>query len=153
MNSFEEIAKAFLNSVKSSTDTYTSIKGEILQNSVSSFSLLTPDHIQWAYAGRAAGKAPPLAEILRFVNDKNILFDGLDERGTAFAIQQSIKRKGTKNHKPNAGDIMEETVSKYQNKYESDLGSHMLIDINNRMKDEMEAHWKEQDRLFKDFKI
>ena len=54
MDSFKDIAEAFLNAVKSDTDTHTSIKGEIIKNSESSFSLLTPDHIQYAVNGRGS---------------------------------------------------------------------------------------------------
>ena len=99
------------------------------------------------------GKRPPLEAMLELVRSKNIIFDGKDEKGTAFALQAIIAKKGTKNHKPNAPDIMETTVAKYQKKYEKELGDSILIDIDNRLKDEMEKFWKDQDDLLKDFKI
>lgn len=153
MNSFKEIAMAFLKAVKSDTDTYTSMKAEIVENSSTSFSALTVDHLLYAKNGRPAGKNPPLKQMLEFVKSKNILFDGLDSRGTAFAMQAIIKKKGTKNYKPNGTDPLLDAVKKYQNKYEEDLGSHMLIDINGKLNDEMKDYWIKQDELFKDFKI
>ncbi len=79
--SFEEIARMFLEAVKSDTDTYTSIKGEIIKNNSSSFSLLTPDHIQFAFAGRPKGKKPPLEAMLEFIRSKDILFKGWTRKG------------------------------------------------------------------------
>ena len=152
MESFEDIARDFLEAATSELDVYTSIKGKIYGDS-DSMTLETPDHIQWAFAGRGKGKRPPLEAMLELVRSKNIIFDGKDEKGTAFALQAIIAKKGTKNHKPNAPDIMETTVAKYQKKYEKELGDSILIDIDNRLKDEMEKFWKDQDDLLKDFKI
>ena len=152
MESFEDIARDFLEAVTSELDVYTSIKGKIYGDS-DSMTLETPDHIQWAFAGRGKGNRPPLEAMLVLVRSKNIIFDGKDEKGTAFALQAIIANKGTKNHKPNAPDIMETTVAKYQKKYEKELGDSILIDIDNRLKDEMEKFWKDQDDLLKDFKI
>tara|TARA_R110002074_G_scaffold56643_2_gene139658 strand:- start:4169 stop:4630 length:462 start_codon:yes stop_codon:yes gene_type:complete len=153
MDSFEDIARKFLEAVTSDLDVHTSIKGEIVKNNDTSFSLLTPDHIQFAYAGRGPGKKPPLQQMLDLVESKNILFDGLDKRGTAFAIQASIGAKGTSNWDPNAGDLMEETVAKYQDQYARDLGKQVLVTIDNKLKDEMEKMWAEEKRILKDFKI
>ena len=154
MNSFEEIARKFLEAVTSDLDTHTSIKGEIVKNSSTSFSLLTPDHIQFAAYGRGPSKKmPPLEAMLKMVNEKNILFSGLDKRGTAFAIGMAIKHNGTKNWVPNAPDIMESTVSRYQDIYEKELGTGILVDINNIMKAEFEKIWKEEEKILKDFKI
>ncbi len=152
MKTFEDIARDFLESVTSELDTYTSIKGKI-HGDASSVTLETPDHIQWAFAGRGPGKRPPLEAMLELVRSKSILFDNMDERGTAFALQAIIAKKGTKNHKPNAPDILESTVKKYQLKYEQELGKNMIIEIDNRLKDEMQEMWNEQGRLFKNFKI
>tara|TARA_B100000809_G_C15001878_1_gene481835 strand:- start:333 stop:794 length:462 start_codon:yes stop_codon:yes gene_type:complete len=153
MKSFEEIARTFLKAVKSDLNVFTSVKQEINKNSETSYSLETPDHIQWAFAGRKAGKAPPLEAMLELVRSKNILFDGMDQRGTAFAIQQSIKHKGTKNYIPNAPDIMEKTVAKYQRQYETELGKFVSVDIDNQIKIEMEKMWKEESDLLGVFKI
>jgi len=151
--SFEEIARMFLEAVKSETDTYTSIKGEIVKNSETSFSLLTPDHIQFAFAGRGPGKKPPLEAMLEFIRSKDILFDGMDEKGTAFALQSIIAKKGTKNHKPNAPDLMETTIAKYQKKYEEDLGKFISIDYSNKLKEEFDEIWKKEEELLKTFKL
>ena len=150
---FEDIARNFLEAVTSELDTHTSIKGKIFNSGNSSMTLETPGHIQFAAFGRGPGKNPPLEAMLQLVRSKNILFDGMDERGTAFALQAIIAKKGTKNHKPNAPDIMETTVAKYQNAYMQELGEVVLVDVDNRMKREMEAMWEEQGRLFKNFKI
>jgi hypothetical protein len=150
---FEDIARNFLEAVTSELDTYTSIKGKIFKSGESSMTLETPDHIQFAFAGRGPGKRPPLEAMLDAVRSKKILFDGMDEKGTAFALQAIIAKKGTKNHKPNAPDILETTVAKYQSIYENEVGEVVLVDIDNRLKSEMEAIWEEQDRLFKNFKI
>ena len=153
MKSFKEIAMAFLNAIKSDTDVYTSVKAEIVENSSTSYSVLTADHLFFAKNGRPAGKNPPLDSMLAFVKSKNILFDNLDARGTAFAMQAIIKAKGTKNYKPNGTDPLLDAVKKYQTKYEEDLGSSMLIDINDKMNEEMKDYWKKQEELLKDFKI
>tara|TARA_R110002073_G_scaffold27337_1_gene88373 strand:+ start:6607 stop:7071 length:465 start_codon:yes stop_codon:yes gene_type:complete len=154
MKSFKEIVMTFLKTVKSDTDTYTSVKAEIVENSTTSYSVLTADHLFYAKNGRKAGKAPPLEQMLNFVKSKNILFDGLDSRGAAFAMQAIIKKKGTKNYKgPGGTDPLLDAVNKYQRKYEEDLGSFILIDINNKINEEMKDYWKEQDELLKDFKI
>ena len=152
MKTFEDIARDFLKSVTSELDTYTSMKGKIYGDA-NSMTLETPDHIQFAFAGRGPGKRPPLESMLDAVRSKKILFDGMDEKGTAFALQAIIAKKGTKNHKPNAPDILETTVAKYQSIYENEVGEVVLVDIDNRLKSEMEAIWEEQDRLFKNFKI
>lgn len=153
MKSFEDVARSFLESVTSELDTYTSIKGKIFKSGNYSMTLETPDHIQFAFAGRGPGKRPPLEAMLQLVRSKNILFDGMDEKGTAFALQAIIAKKGTKNHKPNAPDILESTIAKYQNAYMNELGESVLVEIDNRLKEEMKEMWKEQGRLFKNFKI
>ena len=152
MKTFEDIARDFLESVTSDLDVYTSIKGKIYGDG-NSMILETPDHIQYAFAGRGPGKKPPLEAMLELVRSKNIIFDGADERGTAFALQAIIAKKGTKNHKPNAPDILESTVNKYQEIYKNELGEVLLVEIDNRLKREMEEMWREQGRLFKNFKI
>ena len=152
MKTFEDIARDFLESVTSELDTYTSIKGKIYSDG-NSMVLETPDHIQYAFAGRGPGKRPPLEAMLELVRSKNIIFDGADEKGTAFALQAIIAKKGTKNHKPNAPDILESTVNKYQEIYKNELGEVLLVEIDNRLKEEMEEMWREQGRLFKNFKI
>jgi hypothetical protein len=152
MKTFKDIARDFLESVTSDLDTYTSVKGKIYGD-LNSMTLETPDHIQFAFAGRPSGKRPPLEAMLQLVRSKNILFDGMDERGTAFALQAIIAKKGTKNHKPNAPDILETTVAKYQQIYMDELGESVLVEIDNRLKDEMREIWEEQGRLFKNFKI
>lgn len=152
MESFEDIARDFLEAVTSELDVYTSIKGKIYGDS-DSMTLETPGHIHFAKNGRGPGKKPPLEAMLELVRSKNIIFDGADEKGTAFALQAIIAKKGTKNHKPNAPDILESTVNKYQEIYKNELGEVILVDIDNRLKREMEEMWREQGRLFKNFKI
>jgi len=152
MKTFNDIARDFLESVTSDLDTYTSVKGKIYGD-LNSMTLETPGHIQFAFAGRPSGKRPPLEAMLEAVRSKNILFDGMDERGTAFALQAIIAKKGTKNHKPNAPDILETTVAKYQQIYMDELGESILVEVDNRLKEEMREIWEQQGRLFKNFKI
>lgn len=152
MKTFNDIARDFLESVTSDLDTYTSVKGKIYGD-LNSMTLETPDYIQFAFAGRGPGKRPPLEAMLEAVRSKNILFDGMDERGTAFALQAIIAKKGTKNHKPNAPDILETTVAKYQQIYMDELGESILVEVDNRLKEEMREIWEQQGRLFKNFKI
>lgn len=106
-----EIAKNFLSLVTGELDKYTETKGviEVQKNSVI---LFTPSHIQFARYGRAPGKKPPFDSILAWVKKENIKFDTTDERGTAFAIQASIGKNGTKNYKPNAPNFLEEELKK-----------------------------------------
>jgi len=153
MKSFEDIARKFLEAVKSDLNVFTSVKQEITKDNEASFSLGSPDHIQWAFAGRGPGKKPPLEAMLELVRSKNILFEGMDELGTAFAIQASIGANGTKNWKPNAPDIMQETVSKYQKLYEDELGSFISIDIDNQVKIEMEKIWEAEEKALGTFKM
>ena len=153
MGGFEEIARSFLESVASDTNTYTSVKARIVRNSEFSLSLVTPSHLQFAYAGRPAGKAPPLDAMLDFIRSKNILFDGMSERGTAFAIQRSIAKKGTKNYKPNAVNILEQTVLKYQSKYESGLSKEIFLSTSRDVEREFEQMWDKEEALLKKFKI
>lgn len=153
MASFRDIARKFLKGIKSDTDAYTSVKAEIVENSSTSFSVLTADHLFYAKNGRPAGKNPPLDSMLAFVKSKNILFDGMDARGTAFAMQAIIKKKGTKNYKPNGTDPLTDAVKKYQRKYESDLGSFVLTEMQSRINKEMTEYWEGQKKLLKNFKI
>tara|TARA_R110002050_G_scaffold90638_1_gene190639 strand:+ start:3488 stop:3946 length:459 start_codon:yes stop_codon:yes gene_type:complete len=149
--SFREVAESFLKAVRSDVDVYTSVKGKIFSSGLLSYSLDTVSHIQFAAYGRGPGKAPPLEKMLQMVRSKNILFEGLDERGTAFAIQQKIKRKGTSNWKRGAPNLMETTVKKYQLQYENELGYFVSVDINDRLKKEYDKIFKESP--LRDFKI
>lgn len=151
--SFEEVARKFLEAVTSELDTYTSIKGKIFSSGFNSLTLETPGHIHFAKNGRAPGKNPPLEAMLQLVRSKNILFDGMDERGTAFALQAIIAKKGTKNYKPNAPDTMEEAVAKYQDIYEKELGDAILVQVDDSLKREMQVAWEKQGRVFKNFKM
>jgi len=151
--SFEEVARKFLEAVTSELDTYTSIKGKIFSKEKGSMTLETPGHIHFAKNGRAPGKNPPLEAMLQLVRSKNILFSGMSERGTAFAMQAIIAKKGTKNYKPNAPDTMETAIAKYQNIYEQELGESVLVEVDDQLKREMQELWEEQGRLFKNFKI
>ena len=142
-----------MNAVKDDLDVYTTTKQEITRIGDNSFTLHTPDHIQWAFAGRGPGKAPPLEAMMELVKSKNILFDGMDKRGTAFAIQQYIKLNGTKNHIKNAPDIMEKTVLSHLLQYEIELGNSMSIEIQRQVKESFDKIWGAEQELLKKFKI
>ena len=153
MASFKEIARKFLESVKSDTDTYTSQKAEIVQNDSASFSLLTSSHLFYAKNGRGPGKLPPLEAIMEFVKSKNILFDGMSKKSTAFMIQRSIGKNGTKNYKPNGTDPLVDAVMKYQNLFDKQLGDEMAISVNDKVFDELKDIWKEEETYIKEFKV
>jgi len=153
MKNFRDIAKKFLEGIKSDTDKYTSVKSQIIEHSPESFSLFTADHLFYAKNGRPAGKNPPLDAMLAFVKSKNILFDGMDSRGTAFAMQAIIKKRGTKNYKPNGTDPLTDAVSKYQRKYEEDLNDFLTVDMNERLNQEMKEFWAKEKELLRNYKL
>ena len=153
MKDFEQIARKFLEACSADFDSETSVKGEIVENNSTSFTLLTPDYIQFAKYGRGPGKKPPLDNILGMVKSKSIKFDKLDERGTAFAIQASIGAKGTLNFVANAPNFVEETVSKYQSLYEKELNDQVHIEIVDQYMESLKKIWEEEDRLFKKVSI
>ena len=119
--SFVKIAKEFLTNVKNDLDKHTTQKGLIKVKNYRSVSLFTPAHLQFAKYGRGPGKNPPLNSILRWVEAKGIIFSGSDARGTAFAIQKSIGKKGTKNYVPNAPNALVESLNKFKSSYYSKL--------------------------------
>ena len=127
---FIDIAKEFLKLVTGQLDEYTERNGEIKVDSEYSVTLFTPSHIQFAKYGRGPGKNPPLDSILEFVSKKGIIFDGTDERGTAFAIQASIAKKGTANWVPNAPNAIEEAIQNELKKYNEKLAEMILIETN-----------------------
>lgn len=105
------IAKDFFSLVNGDLDKYTDEKG-VIKVEKSRVVLFTASHIQFAKYGRGPGKKPPFDSILEFVKKENIRFEGTDERGTAFAIQASIGKNGTKNYVKNAPNALEEALSK-----------------------------------------
>ena len=113
---FIDIAKEFLKLVTGQLDEYTERNGEIKVDSEYSVTLFTPSHIQFAKYGRGPGKNPPL--------------DSIDERGTAFAIQASIAKKGTANWVPNAPNAIEEAIQNELKKYNEKLAEMILIETN-----------------------
>ena len=103
---FIKLATAFLEKISEETNKHTSEKATIkVEND--GVTMSTPDYLQFAIYGRGPGKNPPLDNILEFVKAKGIIFEGTDQEGTAFAIQASISKKGTKNWVPNAPNALE----------------------------------------------
>tara|TARA_R110000822_G_scaffold161_1_gene701 strand:- start:11214 stop:11663 length:450 start_codon:yes stop_codon:yes gene_type:complete len=124
---FIDIAKAFLQAMTQELDKSTSTKGVIIEDEKgNSVSLFTPSHIQFAVYGRGPGKRPPLQNMLDFVKGQGIIFDKTDARGTAFAIQASIAKNGTKNFVPNAPDALQQVVDKNIEKYYQQLSQYQL---------------------------
>ena len=128
MIDFKDIAKEFLLMVSKRLDVHTTEKG-FVEISVDKVTLFTPSHVQYAAYGRAPGKKPPLDPILKWVSQKGILIKGSDERGTAFAIQNSISKKGTKNYKPNAPNVLEEAIKSEIDNYSRELSKLFFIEI------------------------
>lgn len=134
---FEElmlIAREFLQAVSDEMDPYTKEKGIIQQEGKKTI-LLTPAHIQYARYGRGPGKKPPFESIFKWVKEEGIKFQGTDERGTAFAIQASIGKKGTKYYTPNAPSFIEESINAHLQEYQIKLGQKLTVIINDEVND------------------
>lgn len=132
---FVKIATEFLQMVSKELDPHTSIKGEIEVESPFKVSLFTPSHIQFAKYGRGPGKKPPLDPILEWVKGKGIIFNGTDEKGTAFAIQASIGKNGTLGWVPNAPNAMEEAIDKHFEKYAAATGFSVGLTVSEQVND------------------
>jgi hypothetical protein len=142
MFGLEEIARQFLMMVGQNLDQYTSERNVVEVDS-SGVTLFTPSHIQFAAYGRGPGKKPPLDPILKWVSRKGIVFEGTDERGTAFAIQNSISKKGTKNWKPNAPNVLEEAIKKELEKYNEKVAKLFAIKVNDEVNKFNEEYFKD----------
>ena len=59
-------------------------------------SILAADYFKYVDQGRRPGKMPPIKPIQSWIEQKNIVFRGLDNRQTAFVIARSIGKKGIK---------------------------------------------------------
>lgn len=118
---FADIAKEFLLLVSGQLDQHTSQKGIVKVEGPTKVTLFTPAHIQFAKYGRGPGKKPPLDNILAYIKREGIIFEGMDERGTAFAIQASIGKNGTQNYVPNAPNAIEEAIQSALEKYNKNL--------------------------------
>lgn len=128
MFEFHDIAKEFLLMVSKHLDKHTTKKG-FVEIKGDEITLFTPSHVQFAAYGRGPGKKPPLDPILKWVSQKGIIIEGSDERGTAFAIQKSISKKGTKNWKPNAPNVIEEAINKELKAYSETLAEEFAIEV------------------------
>ena len=145
---FRELARQFLQAVSGRLDSYTNEDG-IIKVKGDSVSLFTPNHIQYAMYGRAPGKKPPLDPILKWVKMKGIVFDKTDAKGTAFAIQASIGKNGTKNYKPNAPNALQEALNEEIKAYSKTLGDMITIQIDGQVQEIL----KESSPEVQEFKI
>ena len=134
------IAEEFLRAVSSEMDPYSKTKGEVVVEE-DKVILLTPSHIQYARYGRGPGKKPPFQEILDWVKTEKIKFENSTEEGTAWAIQNSIGRNGTKNWVPNAPSFLEDSIEKHLKEYQVELGNKLTILI----QDEVNSIYKQID--------
>ena len=131
---FIDIAEAFLKAVSGELDPHTKEKGVVVIDSDGqSVTLFTPAHIQFAIYGRGPGKKPPLDNILKWVITEGIIFGDSTAEGTAFAIQASIGKNGTKNWVPNAPNALQEAVNDNLQKYYDEVGDRSLQVINEEM--------------------
>jgi len=128
--SFLEIARSFLEAVSSELDPHTSKKGKIYTKADRAI-LETPSHIQFAKYGRGPGKKPPLDPILEWVKSEGIIFDNSTEKGTAFAIQASIGKNGTKSYTKNAPNALEEALDKYLDDFQKEYATRIAVAISN----------------------
>mgnify|MGYP003661119463 CR=1 FL=1 len=136
---FIKLAEAFLQKIAKDSDQYTSEKA-VIKVSQDAVTLFTPDYLQFAVSGRGPGKKPPLDNILAFVKSKGIIFDGTDQRGTAFAIQASIAKKGTANWKPNAPNALQEMIDDNLGEYYKSLN----VEVMARETEETNKIWEKQ---------
>lgn len=127
-----EIAKEFLQAVSSEMDPYSKVKGEV-QVEGTKVVLLTPSHIQYAKYGRGPGKNPPFEDIYNWVKSEGIKFDDTTLEGTAYAIQNSIGKRGTKNWEPNAPSFLEQSINKHLQEYQVLLGQKLIVSINDEV--------------------
>jgi hypothetical protein len=122
---FIELAVAFLKKVAAEANQHTSEKSKVTVNN-NTVTLTTPDYLQFAVYGRGPGKNPPLENMLDFVKKKGIIFDNTDARGTAFAIQASIAKNGTKNWVPNAPEALQQFIDKNMGEYQKVLNAEIV---------------------------
>mgnify|MGYP003646331754 CR=1 FL=1 len=140
---FIKIAEAFLRKIADESDEHTSKKSEIKVTN-DSVILLTPSHLQFAKYGRGPGKKPPLDNILEFVKGKGIIFEGTDQLGTAFAIQASIEKNGTKNWVPNAPNALQEMVENNLGDYYDELNIELVAVETKKVNDIWERQFPSQ---------
>jgi len=145
---FIKLATAFLEKVAKESDVHTTEKAEITVDN-DGVTLSTPDYLQFAVYGRGPGKKPPLDNIMKFVKAKGIIFDGTDQRGTAFAIQASIGLKGTSNWQPNAPNALSEFIKNNLGDYYDILN----VEITAKENDEMSKIYSENIPTQVKFKI
>jgi hypothetical protein len=127
------IAKDFLKLVTGELDPYSDTKG-IIEVGKARVTLFTPSHIQFAKYGRGPGKKPPFDSILEFVKKEKIRFEGTDERGTAFAIQASIGKNGTKGYKKNAPNALEEAIKNNYNGMSKKMARSLQVSYQKEIK-------------------
>lgn len=131
---FIEIAKQFLLMVASDVDSYVSEKSVIKQEGVSSVSLFTQEHYQFAKYGRGPGKQPPINKIIDFVKKKGIIFENSTQEGTAWAIAKSIAKNGTKGYTPNAPNALQESIDKHLLEYSNEIAKEMITVVGRETK-------------------
>lgn len=136
------IAREFLAMVGNKLDKHTSEKS-FVEIGIADVTLFTPSHIQFAAYGRGPGKKPPLDPILKWIKREGIIFSGTDERGTAFAIQNSISKKGTKNWQPNAPNVIDEAIKDEISKYSQALAAMFVIQVNDEVKEFNQKNFKD----------
>tara|TARA_B110001452_G_C15108623_1_gene386474 strand:- start:242 stop:685 length:444 start_codon:yes stop_codon:yes gene_type:complete len=136
------IAREFLAMVGNKLDKHTSEKS-FVKIGIADVTLFTPSHVQFAAYGRGPGKKPPLDPILKWVKREGIIFSGTDARGTAFAIQNSISKKGTKNWQPNAPNVIDEAIKEELSNYSKALASMFMFQVNGEVKKFNEENFKD----------
>jgi hypothetical protein len=141
--SFIAVAKGFFQMVSGELDPHTSQKSKVKVNPSGSVSLWTAKHIHFAKYGRAAGKPPPIDEMMKWVSQKGIIFPNTTLKGTAFLIARSIGKNGTKNYVANAPDALTEALQKHQKAYFIALAADHKRRERARIQREMEKAYKQ----------
>lgn len=141
------IASEFLKLVSGELDPYTSKKG-IIEVGNTEVKLFTVEHIQFAKYGRGAGKPPPFKDIFEYVKEKGIRFNDTDQEGTAWAIVNSISKKGTSNYVPNAPNALDEAIKKHYATFNKEMAAKIKVVVN----DDINAAYNKLPK-FREFKI
>lgn len=133
---FLALSRQFLQLVAKDTNKYTTQKSQIKIEGTKVV-LFTPSHLQFAKYGRGPGKKPPLDPILQWVKTKGIVSNNKKQLGAAFAIQNSIGKRGTLNWVPNAPNALEESLNDNVDSYVKKLGAVFTGKINEQIEDNL----------------
>jgi len=91
--------------------------------------LTSPSYLHFAKFGRGKGKAPPIDKIIAWVKKKGLASDINEITKISFSIANSISKKGTLNHTPNAPDYLTTLLNENFKKYFDEVAKIATISI------------------------